>query len=364
MARLSSRADLLDRLTNLSALDPDDMIGPAIAFPEQCQQAWESGCGFRLASRTTPKVLAVTGMGGSGVGGLLLAKLYDGRCSVPIVANRDYTVPASVGRDALLFAVSYSGDTEETLAATKQALDAGARVICLTTGGKLAKLAARYPRRTQVLTVPAGFSPRAALGHLFFPMLALTAQLGLLGRGGIAAVEREVTETLRLLRRMSQELHLDVPVARNEAKQLAHFLHGCFPIVYGGTGLMGVAAYRWRTQLNENSNTIASHHEFSELDHNEIQGWRGGNPGLPRPALIVLRSKGESKRMAERIKITLDILGRRLHRREVEARGASPLAQVLSAVYVGDFASIYLAYLNRVDPTEIDNIRQLKKALG
>jgi glucose/mannose-6-phosphate isomerase len=353
----SLRVDL-DDPASWARLDPGGMVRLALGFPEQCEEALRIGDSFSPpASLRRPDNIALAGMGGSAIAGDLLARLYQYDLRVPFLICRHYEIPRFVGPGTLFIASSNSGNTEETIAATRAALRRRARVVCITSGGKLAELA--RARRLPLLQIPAGLPPRAATGYGFLPLVRLLEKLRLVP--GRPSARREAVARLKRLR---ARLRPAVPTRRNPAKQLARYFHRRFPWIYGTHGIMSAVAFRWQTQANENSKSLAFHHELAELNHNEIVGW-GLSPALARKlAVVILRRNDDHPRLLRRIEITKQIIGRKAEVREVAAEGKSALAQLLWMMYLGDFASLYLAFLNRADPIEIEAINYLKAELG
>lgn len=351
----------LDEPVDVGAIDSHDMLGMTEDFPNQCRQGLALGDALALDQSYRIDYIGIVGlgMGGSAVGSDLLAAIYREELRVPMATVRDYAVPAWVGEGTLVFAVSYSGDTEETLAAFEQARKRGARVVGITSGGTLARLCkdAGLP----CVIVPGGQPPRASTGFLLMSMLAVVEGLGLIGDQSAA---RE--ECLEILTAQSAELGrhaLHLPADRHRAKELAGVVYGQLPIIYGSTPAMGVVAHRWRTQFNENSKMLAHANELPEMDHNEIVGWELGRSLLRHRCVVVLMDPHMSPRMKLRWDITRDLLGG-LDIHHETARGTSSLARILSVMYVGDFTSIYLAFLNGVDPFDIAPIFELKKRLA
>ena len=195
--------------------DRDDMLGAIAALPRQLTAGYAAAAATleRLPGPSRPAAVVVCGMGGSGIGGdLALAALPE--LPVPALVVRGYRLPVWTGRDTLVIAVSYSGDTEETLACAEQALDAGAALTCVASGGRLASLAEAHG--VTLLRVPGGGQPRAAVGYLAAPLLATLARAGLCGGG-----EEHVAEAAALLRDGNAALAADVPEHANAAKRLA-----------------------------------------------------------------------------------------------------------------------------------------------
>jgi len=326
-------------------------------LPAQIRAAWRIGTGGPLALlAAAPRHLLICGMGGSAIGGDLLASFLAPRLALPLVVVRDDHLPAYVGPGSVVIASSYSGGTEETLAAAEQAVNAGATVLAVTSGGALAEKAATSG---QVILVPGGLSPRAALGYLMIPALAVLERWGLAG-----PCAGEVDETARVLEEMAGDVGPSVPASRNPAKRLAAELAGRVPLIYAAAPALEAVARRWKCQFNENSKTLAAWNMFPELTHNETVGW-GAPPEITgMVAAVILLAGDESNRALLRIRAASELAFRGaagVH--EVPARGPGRLARMLSLAFFGDLVSVYLAYLRGVDPTPVTAIDSIKRRM-
>jgi glucose/mannose-6-phosphate isomerase len=339
-------------------LDPQDMVGLVVRLGDLLEEGFELGRRLDLSGWDRPGHVLVLGMGGSGIGGdLLRALLYD-RARFPVTVVKDYVPPGWVGPDTVALVCSYSGNTEETLAAYEAAHAAGARCVAVSSGGQLLKRAAAHG--TPAVRIPAGLPPRAALGLLLGPLLGLADRAGWLEGLGDG-----VAEAGRLLRELVSEWGPERPAAENPAKELARALVGHVPVVYAASRLAEPAALRWKTQLNENSKVYATWNVFPELNHNETVGW--ALAGQPEALLqvVVLRDPDDPPRLVRRLQVTREVsLGAAAGYHEVLARGRHPLARLMSLVLFGDLVSVYLAYLNEVDPTPVAVIDELKRRLA
>ncbi len=348
----------LDDANVLRTLDPDDMMGLVLGFPEQCEKAIAIARSAPIAPLPTPPAsVIVTGLGGSAIGGDLLRALMESEASIPCFVNRDYHLPSFVGPSTLVITASYSGNTEETLSAYADARRAGAQVVAITSGGTLGEQA-RTDGYT-VITVPGGQPPRSATGYLFFPMLIALERLGILSDQSAA-----IDEALAQLRAKRDALRPDVPSVQNPAKQMANALYGRLPVVHGTTGYLSVAAVRWKCQFHENAKTLAISSAYPELDHNEIVGWAHARAQASNWSLITLRDPDLSAKMQKRVEVTTGLIGDTAQKHDITAEGDSLLARMLGAIYLGDWVSLYLAYAYNLDPTAIENIDTLKAELG
>ncbi len=349
---------------SFSKIDLQDMLGAILGLPEQVDNAKHIALAASLESMTRRRFssLVITGLGGSAIGGDFLRSGYETALTCPVSVVRGYHLPHYVNEDTLVFAASNSGDTEETLACYAAARKAGATIVAFTTGGKLAGMA--KADNVPLVMFPGGLQPRAAVGYSFIPLLVTAARLGLMPELLIG----DIDEASAVLRAVRNDCSPDVPSQDNEAKTLAGLWFGKIPVIYGSQGERGVVAYRWKTQINENAKAFAVSNVFPELNHNETVGWSGGRGqgDLEKNlSLVILRDDREPKPIARRVDLTKQIIARRAPTiTEVWARGGGSLARMLSLVYIGDFASYYLAIAYGEDPTPVRVIDWLKSELA
>ena len=347
----------LDEVSFLTRLDPMDMSGLTAGFSNQCRRAVDIARSAALPSwNALPDHVVLTGLGGSAAGGDLAAALYADQGKVPFFVNRDYTLPSFVGQGSLVFACSYSGNTEETLSAFEDAKRRGASVIVVSSGGEITKRAQDegFPH----VTVPGGQPPRTAMGFMLMPVVVASEQLGLIPR-------QDFEEAFQVLDNVKATCGFDVPESENQAKQIARQMHGKFPLLYGLGGWQFALAQRWRGQLNENSKVLVSTHVFPELCHNEILGWEGADgQSVGQFVTFLLEGGSESKRLHQRVDITCDQIGQIADFHRVSALGDGLLAKMLSLAHIGDWVSLYLAALTEKDPGQMNAIENLKKELA
>jgi glucose/mannose-6-phosphate isomerase len=347
----------LDDVQALHDLDSMGMLGAAWNLPEQCEQAWSLAQDLPLPQVRDWRQILVTGLGGSAIGGDLLRVFAGDKLGIPVLVNRDYTLPWFVDRNTLVFAVSYSGNTEETLNAYDAARERGATIVAITTGGQLGRRAAADG--VPVVRVPRGIAPRSATGYLFIPMVALLERLGMFF-GMRAEVEGLVAHLRELRRRYGSE----TPVRNNPAKQLALNLQNRLPVIWGVAGTTEVVAQRWKGQFNENAKAPAYWNVFPELNHNEVVGFGQPEEILDRIWLVLLQDEADHPRVKLRMKITRDMVKKAAGITEVQSSGPNGLARVYSLIYLGDYASMYLAALAGIDPGPVRVIDYLKNELA
>jgi glucose/mannose-6-phosphate isomerase len=338
--------------------DPQDMLARISELPQQCRDAWANAQSLQLPAKyRQAEAVVILGMGGSAIGGDLLRTLLRSECPVPIIVNRDYTIPAFVNERTLAIASSYSGNTEETLAALKAAQQAGAMLLAITTGGKLAARAREL--NVPLLTFDYRAQPRAALGHSIVALIGIVGRLGL-----VSDKEADLDEAVAVMESWQKEINEAVPLAENLAKKLAVKLHEHLSVVYGA-GHLSEVARRWKGQFNENAKAWAFFEQLPEMNHNALAGVEFPAYLSEKIVAVMLTSSLNHPRTRVRFQITQEVLSQRgVFCEVVEARGSSPLAQMLSAIHFGDYVSFYLAMLYGVDPTSLEVVDYLKERLA
>ena len=349
--------DVLDNLESIKKIDVSNMFDLILNFDSQCETAISAArsCDIPREYSQVEKIIVI-GMGGSAIGGDILSKLLIDEIKVPVFVNRNYHLPNFADKKTLIFATSYSGNTEETLSSYNDAKVRGCRIICVTSGGRLAENA--ESDRIPLIKIPGGQPPRSALGYMFLPVLIVMQDLGL-----TTSKTEDIRETTSILKKL-KSVWGNESSDSNLAKKLAKTLYNKFPLIYSVDGCLGPVALRWKTQLNENSKILAYNNVFPELDHNEIVGWEGLDNLTKNMSVIVLRDKDDFERNSKRIAITSSIIKDKPSEiTEVWTQGNSVLARMFSLIYLGDFVSFYLAILYGVDPTPVERIEVLKKKL-
>lgn len=351
----------LDSMQAMQAADPSGMLAMVAGLPDQLARAAAARDALRASAGPAggrgPRSVVVCGMGGSAIGGDV-AGVWAAVHGVRVTVHRGYGLPPWVGAGDLLVFSSYSGNTEETLSAFDAAAAHGAARRCLATGGALEARAAAA--RAPYLAMPGGLQPRAALGH---SLVALLTQLH--HAGVVPDPVPDLERATAWLRRLAVRYGPEVPEESNPAKQLARAWHGTLPVLYTGPGVTTPVGVRWRGQINENAKSLAITSALPELDHNEIMGW-SALPELRRAAtLVFLRDRDDDAAIRLRMQVTAEILAPRAGRLLwIDTPGETLLERLLGAVWLGDWASVYLAFLHGVDPTPVAEIQELKRRLA
>lgn len=375
----TGEAEVLDDVAALEGRDASGMLREIASSGAQVRQAVvdaaEAGVG-RLGEDGRPRALVITGMGGSGIAGDVLAAIAGIACSVPIVVHRGFGLPGWVGAADLVAAVSCSGTTEETLAAAEEAVRRGARLLAVgAVDSPLAAIATQA--RAVHVPIAGGRQPRAALWSLAVPVVLAARAAGV-----IDVDDADVERAADVLDEISSQCRPTSESFVNPAKSLAVDLSESVPMIWGSSQLAGVAAYRFTCQLAENAKYPAVSGVLPEAGHNQIVTFDGplaageddgdffrdriDEPvGSRRLRLVMLRDSDEQPRVAARREAAMQLAADRgVAADEIVAETGGPLTRLASLVGHVDFASVYLALLLGIDPTPVVAITELKSRIN
>jgi glucose/mannose-6-phosphate isomerase len=334
----------------VAEIDMTEMRSMVSKFPEllakvKIDQETQDTC-VRLGDEGISGI-SIIGMGGSAIAGLYVQALLRDSATIPIVANQEYSLPAYVDSTWATIAISYSGNTEETLAAHNEAVDRDCHTLIVSSGGNLLSA----DNSLGEIKIPSGYQPRAAFPLLFSVVLNLVECL----MGFDQTVLKDIGSSL-------SEKAVKWETSSLTPKVMAEDFAGNVPIFIGSGQLIPVA-YRAKTQINENAKTMAFFSEIPESNHNEIESFVTENEFRMQP--VFLRSSYEDERIRKRMDITTTLY---------EEEGYSPIRlsigsssrteEMLALTFYLDLVSVELAYIREVDPVSVEKIMKLKKSLG
>jgi glucose/mannose-6-phosphate isomerase len=337
--------------------DRSNMFDVLSKFASQIEVAFGIGNKINLPAEFQKiSSIIITGLGGSAIGGDLLRSYLQYEIKIPVFVNRNYYLPGFANENTLVIVSSYSGNTEETISAYEDAKKRNCKIICITSGGKLSVMAENDG--FTIIKIPKGYQPRCALAYSFFPLLMLMVKLNF-----IADRNPEILNLIKYIGAKSDSYVL-VNENGNHAVKLARYLQGKIPVIYSSTDLLDIVNYRWRCQIEENSECLAFGNVLPEMNHNEIVGWRKNEEILRNFAVIFLKDREDNPRITKRLEITKNIVesysGIAI---QIESEGNTKLERIFDLIYLGDWISYYLAILYKADPSEIENINILKNKL-
>jgi glucose/mannose-6-phosphate isomerase len=290
----------------------------------------------------------ISGLGGSGIGGTIAAELVASEAGIPIITNNGYFVPAFVDDETLFIACSYSGNTEETVSATELAYEKGAKIVVISSGGKLREMAKAH--NWDFIEIPGGQPPRASFGLSFPEVLYVLHAYGIISK----KFEKDLEAAMKLLDDNEAAI-------QKEALEVTEKLFGKIPVIYAADGFGGVAT-RFRQQINENSKMLCWHHVIPEMNHNELVGWRTKNDDL---AVVLFRNESDYKRIQARMDINKGTFAEYTNTTvEIWSKGESDLQRSLYLIHIGDWITYLLAEKKGIDETEVKVIDHLKGELA
>jgi glucose/mannose-6-phosphate isomerase len=317
-------------------------------FTQQLKEAKAIAEKAVISESKNIKNILITGLGGSGIGGTIISELIANSCSVPVVINKDYFLPAFVNESTLVIISSYSGNTEETLSAMNIAISKKAQIVCVTSGGKVLELAKQH--QFDFIEIPGGNPPRSCIGFGLVEMMKVLIAKGFADEKLFSDLEKSID----LLDKENEAIKL-------EAEKIAKHLVNKFPIIYS-LGTCEGTVVRFRQQINENSKMLCSHHTLPEMNHNELVGWTTKNNDL---VVITFHTSFDYARTIRRYEVCKPIFEKYSSGViDIVAKGESKLEQFFYLINIGDWISCYIADLRGIDPVEVKVIDLLKSELS
>ncbi|MBX3044534.1 MAG: bifunctional phosphoglucose/phosphomannose isomerase [Candidatus Kapabacteria bacterium] len=344
--------------------DLNSMNSNLLYFGTQIEHACQLGSNIaKDLFSEDPDEFMILGMGGSAIGADLLKSVIKQATgeSIRININRNYDVPTYINNNTLVIASSYSGDTEETLSAFEKAIDKTDKLFAITSGGKLEKICRE--KDIPFLKIPPGFQPRAALAYSFFGLLYLFINNNLVNDEFNYEMRLSIAELSNNIKKITERYSSHEN--SNPAFRLANNLFGQIPVVYSSAGLLDSVNMRWRGQFNENAKSLCFGNVLPEMNHNEISGWVLPQDMISRFRIILLRDKSVNSRIKVRLEAIKEIFtSMGLEVDEFYGIGEHFLSRLFDLIHLGDWASYYLAVLNKQDPMAIPLIMKLKEILA
>ena len=349
----------LDDLDFFKQLDTKNMLGEIDNLPDQLGYAYQLGMKLDLPDWKDFRQVVIAGMGGSAIGGDLLASYCASLSPIPVTVHRDYELPLFArGAETLVICASHSGDTEETLAAFEAARQADCHVVVMGTGGELAKRA--RANGIAEWTFDHAGQPRSAVGFTFGLMLAMFERLGL-----IPSQKEAVDDAVAFMKRSQIHLKADVPAVKNPAKRYAGQLMGRW-VTFMASGMLTAVARRWKEQINKLAKAGANVEELPQADHNTLAGTLNPQETLNAHTMtLFLRAPSDHPRNRLRSDLTRKaFMLEGMNTDYIDARGNTPLAHLWTSILFGDYMAYYLAMGYGVDPSPIHALTDFKEAMA
>ena len=338
--------------------DPENMFGSIWDFPENLTEALELGEKISLNHAYSHiQNVVVAGMGGSAIGGDVISVLEKDNLDVPFVVCRGYSLPNWVNENTLIVCSSYSGNTEETLSALDDAVSKNAQICGITTGGKIEDKLKELNK--DVVIIPSGLQPRAALAFSFVPMAKCLEKTGVLTLSFGDWMDSAIETIIQAREIYSKEND------KNPVYELAQQIHDRIPVIYAENSTLGVAAIRLKGQICENAKMLAYHNELPEFNHNEIVGWENNPDIFEKLFVLWLTDANDNPRVKHRQEITQDILNEAgVDQYVLEMTGNLFQERFLHMIHYGDWLSYWCAILHGTDPSPVVKISRLKEELS
>jgi glucose/mannose-6-phosphate isomerase len=333
--------------------DPQNQFDVLINTYKQIEFAWSNNFKIDGIASSDLSNIIISGLGGSAISADLIKNYLGEEIAVPILVNRNYHLPKFANKNTLFIASSYSGNTEETISALKQAIEIGCKIICITTGGEVELIATS--KNLSCIKVQPGFQPRYSLGLSFFTLLKVFQEIKLISD------QTSIVESItNLWKQKGIEYSQDVNFAYNIAEALVGFI----PVIYSVADSTSAVGYRFKCQLNENSKLHAFHNEIPEMNHNEIIGWESYQEKMFHSKVVNIIDETYHPQIQKRFEILKDIFSKSgVDIINLKSNQELFKVRLLDLIYLADWISYYTGILRGFDPSEIDNIYMLKDRL-
>ena len=347
-------ASVLDNQEFMRGRDQSGMLEILGTFDRQLEDSIRIAESFTYQPEGEIRQVVVPALGGSATGAAIAQVFLRGRLNIPFFVSRQYKLPVFVDAKTLALPCSYSGNTDEALEAFEFCCSRNIRVICITSGGELARRAGE--RGLPIVELPKGLPPRAAYTYSFCAIVKILEEIGVVS-GQMGEVKASLVGVKDVLSRFSP----DVPLEKNRAKELARDIYGSIPVVYGSNDSLSPIARRWANQFSENGKTLAFWNYLPEMAHNEIEGWKNPSACIKQMQPLFLRDQSDHEKVNNKISDARDyLLSKDFRVLEFYSSRPTWLEKLWELLLLGDFASTYLAFLNNEDPTDIPAISFLK----
>ena len=345
-------------MKSYNSIDSSNMYKSIYDFPDHLHEAKIIGESIILGNNYS-KIdnIVVAGMGGSAIGGDITRLMLQNELKIPMYICRNYKLPNWVNNDSLVICSSYSGNTEESLSAFEDAQKKKAQIIAISTGGVLSKQINKLG--LDLIEIPSGLQPRAALALSFVPMLYLFQLLNLIEIKIINDLIKAI-DKIELMRN-----NYNKETSENPAYLISKKIYQTLPVIYGENESLAIIAIRWKGQLSENAKMLAYHNELPEMNHNEIVGWENNLELINKISIIWLKDKSDHPRTNIRQASTKNIIDNLAATHEIiSVEGSTKVERYLNMIHLGDWVSFWCAILHKTDPTPVTKIDKLKEILS
>ena len=337
----------------VSKYDPQNQFDVLINSYLQIENAWNNQIKINGINPTGISNIIISGLGGSAISADLIKNFLNDELSIPLLVNRNYSLPKFANKQTLFIASSYSGNTEETISSLKQAIELGCKIICISTGGEVQSIAKN--KNIPCIKVQKGFQPRYSLGLSFFSLLKVFQELKLI---------EDQSFVVEKIKSVWKKNGIEFSKEGNTAYNIAESLIGFIPVIYSVADSTSSVGYRFKCQLNENSKLHAFHNEVPEMNHNEIIGWESYHEKIFHSKIVMIADEIYHPQIQKRFDILKEIFSKAgVEIIYLKSNEENFKVRLLDLIYLGDWISYYLGVLRGFDPSEIDNIHTLKEKL-
>lgn len=337
----------------IRTIDKSSICAAYDKWPDYCKSAFGRDIDVDKKLFDGISSIVFSGMGGSGTTGDIIADWMRLKCKVPIHVGKNYHVPAFVNEKTLFIAMSVSGGTEETLTTLVEAASAGAKIVAFSQGGEMERVCKK--KGLLHVKIQQRLLPRITLPEVLYSVLKLLTYSPFLD-----GIKDQIHDSIETMEQVGKKVCQNCNYEENSAKQLASWLLNYMPAAYCSPLQRGVGI-RFKNSVNENAKIDAITSEILDACHNELVSWshKGKENAVLKPILV--RNRFDPDEISTRFSVFKEMLERSGHEvYETPLHGSTALSNIVSSLYLLDYATIYLGILRKVDPAPITPVFEFK----
>ncbi|MFT4312861.1 MAG: SIS domain-containing protein [Candidatus Woesearchaeota archaeon] len=289
--------------------------------------------------------IVFVGMGGSGFIGDFCQALCQDLTDIPIIVLKDSHAHSYITENSLVFILSYSGNTQETIEVYRRVMQRKAVVFSFSSGGKIEQLSHMYDNT--YIKIPSGLQPRQSIGYFLPSILSILSTYT-----EIPSFEADLHVTIQSVKKN---------IFQEYAKDLYEKIQDTTPIMYGARTFAPLA-YVWKTQLQETAKQPAFSHVMPECFHNELM-MLDSQTAKEQFSYLILHDSGQNdKTLTKKISSFYSLLKeKKCVCQEIKIRGENSLSRMISAYYLGEWFALICAQKRLQNPLSVKTIEDFKQ---
>jgi len=314
-------------------------------WPQIAEESYQSK--HKIIKLKKIKHIVFSGMGGSGALGDIFSSVFS--CTnIQVDVVKGYKLPKTISKNTLVIITSVSGNTSETISILKKAIEIKCKIISFSSGGKIIEICKKNKIGHRIISK--NLNPRTSLVAYLYSMLSVLQPI-------IPISKKEINISIKELKKTQKSISSKNLNSNNSAIKLAKSISN-IPVVYFPLGL-GAVAIRFKNSLEENCKMHVIIEDVIEACHNGIVAWENKSKDF-RPILI--QGKDDNvKTKAHWLVLKQFFKIKKIKYQDVNSLEGEILSKIINLIYLLDYATIYKAVIDEIDPFPVEPINYIKK---